>query len=294
MGFSFATVTATEDLTPQIRRVHLDVEHLTRLELPGQPDEAVGMYFPDVGERRPPAMELRDGVWGYHDLERPPEGRNYSIRAVDHEAATIVVDFVIHARGPATSWAQRARAGDGVALSHARGWYRPGPGTDWTLLGTDLSGLPAAARILTELADDDRPVILVAEVIDDADLAYLGDLADGIDIIGLTGSGNGHSASRLGATIETLRLPAGTGYCWFAGEAAESRTVRKHFRRHHQWGADRYDIIGYWRYDGEAWARRYAEHGEALFSIYQQAIADGKGEKRAAEEFDEALERAGL
>ncbi|MGX7695104.1 siderophore-interacting protein [Gordonia polyisoprenivorans] len=294
MGFSFATVTGTDDLTPHIRRVHLHVEHLARLQLPGGPDDAVGLYFPELGRSRPPAMELRDEVWGYHDLDEPPEGRNYTIRSVDHRTATVDVDFVIHSRGPATLWAQRADVGDAVAMSHARGWYRPASGTDWLLLGTDLAGLPAAARILDELATDPRPVTLVVEVIDEDDLAYLGHLADGVEVISLIGSGNGISASRLGTTIAALDVPAGIGYCWFAGEAAESRTVRKHFRREHHWPADRYDIIGYWRYDGEAWARRYAEHGDELLAVYQQAIADGKGEKRAAEEFDEALEQAGL
>ena len=60
------------------------------------------------------------------------------------------------------------------------------------------------------------------------------------------------------------------------------------------WGRDRYDVIGYWRRDGERWSQAYAEHSAELFAVYQQALAAGKSEKQAAEEFDEALERAGL
>lgn len=292
MSFSFAHVTGTTRLDDHLLRVHFEVPDLRRLSLPGLPDEAVGIYFPGIGENAPPAMESRDGVWGYHNGPAP-EARNYSIRHVDHAAGTIVVDFVVHSHGPATLWAQQAAPGQSVALSHARGWYRPPADAAWLLLVADLAGLPAAARILDgHRTTSGPPVTLIAEVIDD-DLSYLRDL-DGVTVIPLVGSGNGYGPSRLAETVADLRLPEGIGYCWFAGEASQSRAVRKLLRRELHWSAEHYDIIGYWRFDGEAWSRRYAEHGDELFAIYQQAIADGKSEKQAAEEFDEALERAGL
>lgn len=293
MGYSFARVTAAADLNPRLRRIRFEVPDLGQLGLPGAADEAVGIYFPRDGESAPPPMQLRDGVWAYHDVDPLPDARNYSVRAVDPETRSMTVDFVVHSHGPATVWAQHAEPGNEVAMSHARGWYRPPASAGWHLLVADLAGLPALARILEEHRGAATVVALV-EVAADDDLAYLDRCSTDAEIVPLVGSGNGLGPSVLGDSIRRLDLPPGTGYCWFAGEAAQSRVTRKYLRQEHRWPRESYDIIGYWRAEGERWARRYAEHGDELFAVYQRAIARGKGEKAAAEEFDEALERAGL
>ncbi|MYR08275.1 SIP domain-containing protein [Gordonia sp. SID5947] len=293
MGFSFAHVTDAADLNPRLRRIRFEVPDLGQLGLPGLADDAVGIYFPREGETSPPPMQLRDGVWAYHDVAPIPEARNYSVRAVDAETRSMTVDFVVHSHGPATRWAQQAEPGHQVAMSHARGWYRPPPSSAWQLFASDLAGLPALARILEE-HQGTATMIAVVEVVADDDLEYLAGGSAHAQIVPLVGSGNGVGPSVLGDTIRRLDLPPGAGYCWFAGEAAQSRVARKYLRQERRWPRENYDIIGYWRAEGERWARRYAEHGEQFFAIYQRAIAQGKGEKAAAEEFDEALERAGL
>ncbi|AZG47740.1 siderophore-interacting protein [Gordonia insulae] len=295
MGYSTARVSDAADLNPRLRRIRFDVPGLEQLRLPDGADEAVGIYFPRDGETSPPPMTLRDGVWAYHDVDPVPPGRSYSVRAVDHESRSMTVDFVVHSRGPATMWAQGARPGDEVGMSHARGWYGPPPTADWHLLVADLAGLPALARILDE-HNSPASVIAVVEVAADDDVAYLSNRvgSTGTRIIPHVGTGNGLAPSVLGTAVRRLTLPEGQGYCWFAGEAAQSRDVRKYLRNDRGWQRDRYDIIGYWRAEGENWARRYAEHGDELFAVYQRAISAGKSEKAAAEEFDEALERAGL
>lgn len=87
--------------------------------------------------------------------------------------------------------------------------------------------------------------------------------------------------------------PPGRGHCWFGGEAGQSRSVRKHLRAL-GWTAEQFDIVGYWRLDSETWDRRFGAVGTELVAVYEKALADGKGQKLAAEEFDDALERAGL
>ena len=52
-------------------------------------------------------------------------------------------------------------------------------------------------------------------------------------------------------------FPPGPGYVWFAGEAAESRAVRKYLRRELGWPVDRFEILGYWRVRKEEWMARY-------------------------------------
>lgn len=159
------------------------------------------------------------------------------------------------------------------------------------MLVADLAGLPALARILAETPDH-GVVVAIAEVLDDSDLDYLA-APPHVRLVPTVGSGNGRGSSRMAELVAALALPAGRGYCWFAGEAAESRAVRKHLRGQ-GFGSDQFDVVGYWRLDSEAWDRRFAEVSDELVAIYTSALADGKSEKIASEEFDEALERAGL
>jgi NADPH-dependent ferric siderophore reductase len=229
----------------------------------------------------------------YVDPASGAQGRNYSVRR--HEVAQdgdrIDLDIVLHARGAGTEWAVATSPGDRVGLDHARSWYRPEPTTDWQLLATDLSGLPATARIIEELPHD-VPVIAVCEVAEGVDLQYL-PAHPNLTLIRTVGTGNGHAPSELARLVCELPLPAGRGYCWFAGEAAESRTVRKYFRGL-GWTIDQLDITGYWRFDSEAWDARFALVEDDVVAIYTRALAEGKSDRLASEEFDEALERVGL
>ncbi|MHC3004675.1 siderophore-interacting protein [Gordonia sp. GN26] len=289
MGYSRARVREVDDLTPNLRRLTFDVADLPGLGLPDVSDEAVGIYFPYESQRSTPDMGCRDGVWAYYDIDPPPDGRNYSIRAADPDAGTVVVDFVIHAAGPATTWAQRTEPGHEVVMTHARSWFAPPAGADRLVLAADLAGLPALARIIEDLPVVDG-VTVVVEVPSPTDLAYLPERK--VETITLIG-GNGRTPSRLAETVAALDL-TDAGYCWFAGEASESRAVRKHLRSELRWGRESYDVIGYWRQDSERWTQAYSERSTELFAVYRQALADGKTEKEASEEFDEALERVGL
>ena len=110
MGTVFGAVVAISDPAPRIRRLVFDVPSLPDLGLPGDGDDAVGIYFPEPGETAPPAMECRDGVWAYFDLDTAPHGRNYSIRTAGPGTRQITVDIVLHERGVASDFARSARA----------------------------------------------------------------------------------------------------------------------------------------------------------------------------------------
>jgi NADPH-dependent ferric siderophore reductase len=292
MSFSYATVIETIQLTPRLRRIGLQVDDLELLGVKPGGDSAVGVYFPIVGpdgERTaPPTVTGADGG-RYVDPESGSEGRNYTVRA--HDGDRIDLDVILHARGPGTAWASSARPGDRVGLDHARSWYRPEPTSDWQLLVTDLSGLPAAARIISELPGG-VPVTVVVEVADLEDLEYLPTHPD-VTVVSSVGTGNGHAPSQLARLVRELTLPDGGGYCWFAAEAAESRAVRKYFRGN-GWTVEQLDVTGYWRFDSETWDAKFALVQDDVVAVWERALADGKGEKVADEEFDEALERAGL
>ncbi|MBB5160698.1 siderophore-interacting protein [Mycobacterium sp. AZCC_0083] len=292
MSFSYATVIETIQLTPRLRRITLKVDDPELLEVKPGGDSAVGVYFPIVGpdgERTgPPTVTGADGG-RYVDPESGSEGRNYTVRT--HDGDRIDLDVILHARGPGTAWASSTGPGDRVGLDHARSWYRPEPASDWQLLVTDLSGLPAAARIISELPGG-VPVTVVVEAADPEDLEYLPTHPD-VTVVSSVGTGNGHAPSRLARLVRELTLPEGRGYCWFAAEAAESRAVRKYFRGN-GWTVEQLDVTGYWRFDSETWDAKFALVQDDVVAVWERALADGKGERVADEEFDEALERAGL
>ena len=269
MAFSPASVVETIQLSARLRRIVLQIDDPEALGVKHGGDSAVGVYFGD------PSPE--------------GEGRNYSVR--HHTGDRITLDVVLHARGLATTWARAARPGDRVGLDHARSWYRPEPRTQWQLLVSDMSGLPAIARIIEDLTTG-IPVTAIVEVAEQDDLTYLPPHPD-VAVVASIGTGNGCAPSRLAQLVRDFTLPTGRGYCWFAGEAAEARAVRKYFRGL-GWATDQFDITGYWRFDSAAWDARFAVVQEDVVAVYERALAAGKGDKVASEEFDEALERAGL
>lgn len=277
MSFSYASVIETIQLTPRIRRIGLRVDDPDALTVQRGGDSAVGVYFPI------------EGPDGSRTVDPDGEGRNYSVRR--HDGDRIDLDIVLHARGGGTTWASATAPGEQVGLDHARSWYRPEPTSDWVLLVTDMSGLPATARIIEEHPGG-VPLVAIVEVVDNDDLNYLPSHPD-VTVVPSVGSGNGHAPSQLAQLVREFVLPDGRGYCWFAGEAAESRTVRKYFRGL-GWTVEQLDVTGYWRFDSEAWDAKYALVAEDVEAVYVRALEDGKGDKVADEEYDEALERAGL
>ncbi|SIR62081.1 siderophore-interacting protein [Williamsia sterculiae] len=292
MGTVFGAVVAISDPGPRIRRVVLDVPFVDDLGLPGVGDEALCVWFPAPGAAAPPAMQCRDGVWQYYDPDTVPQGRNYTVRTAGPGRKQLTVDLVLHERGVASDWARSVQIGGQVVLSTARSWYRPDPNADWQLLVADLAGLPAVARIVEGLPADARATVIV-EVADERDLDYL-PARDGIEVISSVGTGNGHAASALTDLVRDFAQPQGRGYCWSATESGASRDIRKYFRRECGWVADQFDIVGYWRFDSEKWDAKFERVSEELVAVYTQALADGKSDKIASEEFDLALERAGL
>lgn len=283
-------------LTPNMIRIVLGGGDLRRFAGSGDPDERLVVAPPRVGEHEPAGpIRQDDGSLDFADEDQPV--RSYTVRRFDPAGPELVIDVVRHAGGAVAGWASGAVIGDVVYLSPARGWYDPPAGTAWQLLLADMTGLPALARIVEELPAGQRAIVL-AEVPADGDRGYAdagyGRSRAGVDWHWLVGSGNGLGPSRLLAALRGLELPTDPGYLWFAGEATESRAVRKHLRRDLGWPSRRSTVIGYWRANDQAWLARYRQVGDALEQTYADALASGLSEGEALAVYDEALERAGL
>ena len=286
-----AEVRSVVALTPTMIRIVFGGEDLRRFVSSGDPDERLVVVLPRPGERHTPdPVRQSDGTLDY-PADDEPEVRSYTVRRFDPEKPELVIDFVRHVGGAAATWASQTQTGDVVYLSPAKGWYSPPADTTWQLLLADLTGLPALGRILEELPAGMR-AITVAEVATEADRQTFNSAAT-VSSQWLV-AGNGHESSRLFEVLKQIEFPSGPGYIWFAGEAADSRTVRKYVRRELGWTTDRFTIIGYWRHDQERWLARYEPLEETLEKVYTDAVAKGLSEGDALDVYEDALEKAGL
>ncbi len=288
-----AEVLAAERLTPHMLRIVFGGGDLERFRSTGVGDERLMVVFPPVGAAEPPPpARMPDGTLDYPDRATCPPMRSYTVRDWEPMRGEMTIDFVLHPGGVASPWAVRARPGDVVYLTEAGGWYAPAADAQWQVLLADLTGLPALGRIV-ENPTSAMATHAIAEVIEPADEQRLR-LPAQTSISWLRGTGNGIGASRLLDALRELTLPSGPGYLWFAGDAAESRAVRKFLRHEWGWSADRFTILGYWRVKQEQWMARYSTIGERLEGIYASALAQGRSEGDALELYDDALEKAGL
>ena len=286
-----AEVQKVTALTPTMIRITFGGEGLQRFVSSGDPDERLVVVLPGPGERHTPApIRQADGTLDY-PADNEPEMRSYTVRRFDPETPEMVLDVVRHEGGVAAAWALGAQPGDVVYLSPAKGWYSPPAGTSWQLLLADLTGLPALGRIVEELPAGTR-AIAVGEIATEADQQVVESAAH--VTYHWVVAGNGHGPSRLLEILKQLQFPEGPGYIWFAGEAADSRTVRKYVRRELGWTTDRFTIIGYWRVDQERWLARYEPLGGTLEKVYSEAVARGLSEGDALDAYEDALEKAGL
>jgi len=152
--------------------------------------------------------------------EAEPVRRDYTPRAYDLERRELTIDFAIHGDGLASEWARRAQPGQRVVIGGPRGSMIVPTDYDWHLLAGDVTAVPAIGRRLEELPAGARAIV-VAQVADMSPLHAVNSAAQ-IELHRAT------SADAFVDAIRALRLPAGEGYAWCAGEAAvmaRARTV---------------------------------------------------------------------
>lgn len=193
-----ATVTATDQLTPRLRRVTVRSAAMVGAEI--RPAQDVELLLRDPGGRR--------------------VKRRYTIRHARPDSGELDLDVVLHGEGPGARWGAEARPGDEVEFQGPRGKLelRPAP---WHLLVGDESALPAIATIVEALPGNETTVAFV-EVQDaaeelpipDADVRWVhrGDTSPG-------------GAGRLAAALEALAPPAGAR-AYLMGESRAMITLR--------------------------------------------------------------------
>ncbi len=100
--------------------------------------------------------------------------------------------------------------------------------------------------------------------------------------------------SPLAEVARSIELPPGEGFVWMAGEASCARDIRRYFRHELKWRSSRYDIVGYWRPQQEAYARRYRQIEDQVGRVYDRGQAAGKDQESILDDVFSVMERHGL
>ncbi|MEJ0066309.1 MAG: siderophore-interacting protein [Caulobacteraceae bacterium] len=104
------TVVAAADITPRMRRVGFVGETLDGFGY--KPGQDLVLTLPSDGG---------------------PVRRHYTIRRFDRAETRLDIDFVLHGRSPATTWARNAAIGDEIVADGPRGRTSVRGAADWRL-----------------------------------------------------------------------------------------------------------------------------------------------------------------
>jgi NADPH-dependent ferric siderophore reductase len=214
--------------------------HMIRVTLGGDLDGFTSLGFDDHVK-----LFFPKGSIGA-DGEPEFESRDYTPRRHDPQAKTLDVEFVLHDAGPATAWAEQAKAGQTLRIGGPRGSFVIPWTFDWHLLIGDDTGLPAIARRLEELPAGARAVVL-AEVDSAADeVAFKSKAEVSVTYVHRNGAEAG-STDVLARGLKSLKLPKGDYYAWVACESLTAKALRAQLIADHGANPKWIRAAGYWR-----------------------------------------------
>lgn len=240
-------VLRTERLTPHMVRVVAGGPGLAAFPQTPHTDRYVKLLFPRPGVAYPEPLDM-ERVHAELPREQWPAQRTYTVRALDHEAGELVIDFVHHGdSGLAGPWAAAARPGDRLRLLGPGGAYAPDPDADWHLLVGDEAALPAVCAAL-ERVPAGRPAVAVLQVEAPGDeLTLPGPAVLDARWLHRTAAGGDPGGTQLLDAVRALELPPGRVHAFVHGEAIAVRELRGHLLGERGVDRDDLSISGYWR-----------------------------------------------
>jgi NADPH-dependent ferric siderophore reductase len=289
--FFEATVLSRQSLSPGMIRLTLGGPGLSTFKSTGIGDEYLRLFFPnpETGQLHLPEIS-EDGRWTYPDGQEAIRCSTYTVRRF--EAGEMDIDFVVHEGGIASQWSQLANPGDTITVNRPRGLYSPPGDIAWQLLVADATGIPALSRLIEQTSAHVQSRIFV-EV---AEPAHQFELPShpAATITWLHNSGNGVAPSRMDEVVRSVPLPATPGYVWVAGEQKVVRAIRKFVRQELKLPAERYELVGYWIHEGEAWEAKWEAIDPAIKAQIDAAWDSGRDPEDVRDEYDATLEKLGL
>ena len=240
-------VVRVEPLTPHMVRVVLAGEELEGFTSRG-PAEHLKVNFPAPGESSVVLPE-----WGadgpiLREGQPRPLNRTYTPRRWNQNAKELTVDFLLHGEGPGSTWAQQARPGQIVAVSHQPGGaYKVDTSADWYLIGGDEAALPAVGTLLEALPASCFAYVFV-EVADATEELELESPARFQMTWLYHGGATGRVGRKLEHAVHEFRFPEGSGRVWIGCEAGVMREIRRHLLNGRGMDRTHAHTQGYWKY----------------------------------------------
>ena len=288
-----AKVLRSSRLSPHL--VSVTLGGLSDYATTGIPDEYVRVLIAPPGQPLVLPEISDDWVVTFPEGAVPPDQRVYTIsdyRVVDG-MVEFDLDIVVHDGGVGATWAQDCRPGDEVGLIEPHGLYAAPEGVGWQLLVSDLTGVPALARILRGLDEDQRAeaTVVVTDAADEIPLPSPADVTVTWKVVATENDITG----ALSEVVTGASLPDSDRYVWLAGEARASRSVRRYLRRELGWPQSDFYTCGYWQIDAEKWNKRYEEVAQVVLTKAQEAEAKaGKDEGAYLDALEDIYESVGL
>lgn len=237
------SVVSVSRIAPRLVSVRVRGGDLSRFA-DAAPTSHIKVFLPGPGQDAPslPIDGPEGRVWPEDSLR--PTVRTYTPRFFDPQADTLEVQFVLYGTGPAAQWAQRAEAGDKIAIGGPGGRFSADPGARRWWIAGDESALPAVGTLLDAL-----PASAEAQV-------HL-EVAGPEDEIPLTSQATTtitwHHRRRPGAwgaelydAAANATITPGTSV-WVACEASAIRRIRRQLLGEHRVPAAAMVTRGYWR-----------------------------------------------
>lgn len=161
MGQHVLTIKRVEKLSPEMVRLVAGAPRLAGYRSNSKADQYVKMYYadPELGLQPPYDIKALRQRLPRHQL---PRSKSYTIRWIDETAEELAIDFVLHDDpGSAGQWASKAKVGDHLVISGARGKFTPRANCEYFVFAADEAGIPAISSALDKLPREARGIALL-------------------------------------------------------------------------------------------------------------------------------------
>jgi NADPH-dependent ferric siderophore reductase len=230
-----------------MRRVTFQGDDLATFVWSG-PAAHIKILFPEPGEDVVPEITP--------DGPRQATMRTYTPRRFDPETKSLVVDFVLHGEGPASTWAAQAKPGQQLVIWGPGRGYEIDTTADWYVLAGDDAALPAIETLL-EAIPSATHVNVFLEVVSPAEQRVLPGNADVRWFA--RGSDPKDAGSALLEAFAEFTWPGGNGRVYIGCEADAMRRIRREVIASSELAPERVVGRGYWRIG----ARNHPDHDYA-------------------------------
>ncbi len=246
------TVIDVVDVSATTRRITLSGDQLAKFEVAGGTaaafasegfDDHVKLLVPLAGTDRPPLPVQGPDRLEWGGAGGRPVAKDYTPRrfrpANGSVPGELELDFVLHPGGFAAEWARRVTPGElAWVVGPTRSLLLP-TGVEHLVFAADETALPAVGRLLESWSTDVSADVVVNVPGEDSEQDLVA--PESVNLIWA------HGTTAWLDEVRRLTPVIGSTFCWFAGESAAVRELRRFATTDWSVPRDCLDATGYWR-----------------------------------------------